>query len=80
MAIGMLAMFGAMVSFYFAFHPGGVTDASGVNLVNNPPDILRYLVSEFQMVAGGGTLAAPAGGGILPTPTGGSNPGTLPGG
>lgn len=46
-AIAVLAIFGSMVSFYFAFHPNGVSG------VNNPSDALKWVVQQFQTTAKG---------------------------
>jgi hypothetical protein len=46
-AIGILAIFGSMVSFYFAFHPNGVSG------VSNPSDAVKWIVTQFQSTAKG---------------------------
>lgn len=46
MAIAMLFL--AMVAFFFAFHPQGVTG------VTNPKTALQWLETQFQTTAGGG--------------------------
>lgn len=53
MAIAMLFL--AMVAFFFAFHPQGVTG------VKNPGDALQWLETQFQNTASGGS--SPASGG-----------------
>jgi hypothetical protein len=45
-AIAVLAIFGSMVCFYFAFHPGGVQG------VANPKDALSWIIKQFQTTAG----------------------------
>lgn len=66
MAIGLATI--AFIFFFFAFHPNGVEN------VNNPGDMLKHLIDEFNNV-GGTVPTTPAGGGatteaVLPTPTG----------
>lgn len=67
LALGILIFLAAFVFFFFAFHPGGVAN------INNPGDMLKWLVNEFnapgaaEAQAAGGSTAS---GGILPTPTG----------
>jgi hypothetical protein len=46
-AIAVLAIFGSMLSFYFAFHPNGVSG------VGNPSDALQWVIKQFQATAKG---------------------------
>lgn len=46
-AIAVLAIFGAMLSFYFSFHPNGVSG------VSNPSDALQWVIKQFQATAKG---------------------------
>lgn len=46
LALGILTIFGAMVCFYFAFHPNGVSG------VKNPGDALQWMIKEFQSTSG----------------------------
>ncbi len=66
MAIGLMTI--AFIFFFFAFHPNGVEN------VNNPGDMLKHLIDEFNNV-GGTVPTTPSGSGattepVLPTPTG----------
>ncbi len=69
MALGILSLWGAMVAFYFAFHPNGVSG------VTNPGTALQWLITEFQSATGqskpasAGSLGA-SDTGVLPTPSG----------
>lgn len=47
LALGILTIFGAMVCFYFALHPGGVSG------IKNPSDALQWAIKQFQSTAGG---------------------------
>lgn len=49
LAIGILTVFGAMVCFYFAFHPGGVNLGQGEE---NPQGVLKWMITQFQDTAG----------------------------
>jgi len=49
LALGILTVFGAMVCFYFAFHPGTLADGT----IKDPNDALQWLIKEFQTTAGG---------------------------
>jgi hypothetical protein len=51
-ALGILVMFIAMIFFFFAFHPGGVVG------VSNPAQMLRWLLDEFNNLAGGTQAAS----------------------
>lgn len=48
LALGILTVFGAMVCFYFAFHPGKLADGT----VKDPNDALQWLITQFQDTAG----------------------------
>lgn len=48
LALGILTVFGAMVCFYFAFHPGTLADGT----VKDPNDALQWLITQFQDTAG----------------------------
>jgi hypothetical protein len=45
-ALAILVIFGALVMFFFAFHPGGVEG------VTNPGEMLQWLFGEFNNVTG----------------------------
>lgn len=45
-ALGIMVLLGAMVLFFFAFHPGGVA-FNGAN-VSNPGQILQWLIQQFS--------------------------------
>lgn len=57
LALGILAIFGAMVCFYFAFHPGKMAGGN----VKNPNDALQWLIKEFQATAGVSDASNPGG-------------------
>jgi hypothetical protein len=67
LAIAILILFGAMVCFFFAFHPGGVQG------VSDPDTMLQWLMGEFQntanpsltpdQIAAGATTTGGGGGG-----------------
>jgi hypothetical protein len=67
LALGILISFIAMVFFFFAFHPGGVTG------VSNPAQMLQWLFNEFNSLTGGTQSAATV------SATSGSNPLDYPG-
>jgi hypothetical protein len=46
-AIGLLILWLAGVSLFFALHPQGVAG------INNPVDALKWMISEFQNATGG---------------------------
>ena len=48
-ALGLVMIWGAMVAFYFAFHPNGVSG------VTNPATALQWLIKEFQHNTGTGS-------------------------
>jgi len=48
-AMAIAIIFGAMVCFFFAFHPGGVQG------VSDPQAMLEWLSSEFQQAGTTGT-------------------------
>lgn len=52
LAIAIAMLFLAMVAFFFAFHPQGVTG------VTNPKTALEWLETQFETTAGG--TSAPA--------------------
>lgn len=73
LALGLLILWIAMVCFYFAFHPNGVTFNGAP--VANPSEALQWLIQEFQGTTGGGsgnaaTSTAPNNAGAAPTQTG----------
>jgi uncharacterized paraquat-inducible protein A len=47
LALAIAMLFLAMVAFFFAFHPQGVTG------VTNPVTALQWLETQFQNTAGG---------------------------
>lgn len=49
LAVAILVMWLALVFFFFAFHPGGVSG------VSNPGQMLKWLMDEFSKLAGGST-------------------------
>ena len=61
LAIAILVFWAALVFFFFAFHPGGVS-LDGAN-VSNPSQMLKFLINEFGNLAGGGTGSSGGGGG-----------------
>lgn len=65
-AVGLVIIWAAMLFFYFAFHPNGVSG------VKNPVDALKWLIEEFQKLGSGNapTSSDTTNSGILPTPTG----------
>ena len=50
--LGVLFLWLAMVCFYFAFHPNGVSG------VTNPSSALKWLIQEFQSATGQSTPAS----------------------
>jgi len=56
LAIAILVFWIALVFFFFAFHPGGVS-LNGAN-VSNPGQMLKFLVDEFGKLAGGNSSTA----------------------
>lgn len=48
LAVSILIMFGAMVCFYFAFHPGKLAEGT----IKDPNDALKWLITQFQTTAG----------------------------
>lgn len=51
LAIAIVMLFLAMVAFFFAFHPQGVTG------VTNPKTALQWLETQFQNTASGSSSA-----------------------
>jgi hypothetical protein len=51
-AFGLIVMLGAMIFFFFAFHPNGVALTE-----QNPVGILKWLMDEFNSAGQGGTNA-----------------------
>jgi hypothetical protein len=51
-AVAILALFGSMLCFYFAFHPNGVEDVAGTGSVGTASGALRVLIKGFQSTAG----------------------------
>lgn len=52
LAIAILVFWGALVFFFFAFHPGGVSG------VSNPGQMLKWLADEFAKLSGGSSTAS----------------------
>jgi hypothetical protein len=48
LAIAIVMMFGAMVAFFFAFHPGGVQG------VSDPDTMLQWLMGEYTTASANG--------------------------
>lgn len=53
-AVGLLILWLAAVSLFFALHPGGVAG------INNPVDALKWMISEFQGSVTGTASTTPA--------------------
>lgn len=53
-AIAIAILIGAMIFFFFAFHPGGVEG------VNNPVEMIKWLMDEFNNTASKTNDNAPA--------------------
>ena len=49
LALAIVVFFAAMVFFFFAFHPGGVSD------ISNPTQMLQWLFGEFNNITGATT-------------------------
>lgn len=69
-ALGIAILVGAMVAFFFAFHPNGVEG------VSNPVDVLKWLMNEINTsgttssVTAANNATTPNNVGSAPTPTG----------
>jgi hypothetical protein len=72
LSLGILFLWLAMVAFYFAFHPNGVSG------VTNPATALQWLMAEFNKATGSGDSSGPATG--TSSSTGPQNAGAAPGG
>lgn len=70
-ALGIAILLGAMIGFFFAFHPGGVNLGVGND---NPVGILKWIMSEVA----GNSQNAPSGNTTTSTTQGTNNAGSAP--